>query len=149
MYYSSLVILSLNFFTMKNIFLFGLVLSLLGFIAACNDPKTASTEDATGTEQSGEPAAQAPQQNTKAANPAERFTKIFDQLGLALTPEQSQQITDIAAKYDLQAATDKETRRAKIAQFQAEVTSTVLTPEQAAAYTQKQQENKQKREANN
>ncbi len=135
---------------MKNFFLIALALTFLGLVAACNDPKTESTSDeTTGTEQSGDQAAQTPQQNQKAANPAERFTKIFDQLGLSLTPEQSQQISDIASKYDLQAATDKETRRAKIAQFQAEVTSTVLTAEQAAAYTQKQQENKQKRESGN
>lgn len=128
--------------------LFLLVLAIMaGSFASCSDKGSSSSEssessstgtagtEAAGTETTATSADQpAEAKRKKASDPVARATAVFEQMGLELTPEQSTQIAEISAKYDLKGAPDRESRRALLQQFLQEVADNVLTPDQRVKY---------------
>lgn len=129
---------------LKKTLFFLLLAVLAGSFAACSDKGSSSTEATengteatsatTETSTAGSADQTAETKRKKASDPVARATAVFEQMGLVLTPEQSAQVAEISAKYDLKGAPDRESRRALLQQFLQEVADNVLTAEQRVKY---------------
>lgn len=140
---------------MKNFFIALLVFGLWVVVntgckdkpAATNDTESATTSDNNnGKGAPGDADHLARQLKDKPSSVEEQLAAQFSRIGVTLTAEQLAKVSEVADKYDLMNAPDRETRRKMKNDFQMEVINTILTPEQKETALSVMEERKKSRQ---
>lgn len=141
---------------MKNFLTTLLVFGILAALnTGCKDKPVASgdaAESATASDQKngkgapGDAEHMARQLKDKPSSSDEQLAAQFSRIGVTLSAEQLAQVAEVAGKYDLMNAPDRETRRKMKNDFQMEVINTILTPEQKETALSVMEERKNSRQ---